>query len=82
MQSVSRHFSPFLTVDGTRQAACEPALMDGNLELSTNKPFVLTLLTNAWGVCHTERGLGQEVLTFQTITWLCVDANDCYVFMN
>lgn len=60
-----------------------PGVMDCNLELSTNKPFILILLTNARGICHTiERGLGQEVLTFQTITWFCIDANNCYVFMN
>lgn len=60
-----------------------PGVMDCNLELSTNKPFILILLTNARGICHTiERELGQEVLTFQTITWFCIDANDCYVFMN
>lgn len=60
-----------------------PGVMDCNLELSTNKPFILILLTNARGICHTiERGLGQEGLTFQTIIWFCIVANDCYVFMN
>lgn len=46
-------FSLLFTVDGRRLAACEPALifffsgvMDCNLELSTNKPFFLTMHTN------------------------------------